>query len=1142
MARLALSAVGAAVGGFFGGPLGAQLGFAAGSLAGSALLPQEGQSRVGPRLGDLSVSSSAFGNPIKIPYGTNRLNGELIWTSGIEEVRNVTEEGGKGGGSSAESVSFEYFATFAMSLGEGPLDDVLQIFFNGKLVFDKSGADGSVKQGLTFRFYPGDEDQLPDSIMEAKDGVGNVPAYRGQAYILFDRLPLRDYGNGIPQTTVVAAEGTTTANPQTPTTFLSATSWQAEQVYPDWERGFIYAAGNADRISRIRLSDMVEDLRQEGTGANPALRAVLQNGDLFIEQTGSYAIYDSNSLSQVTTFPRTTFATVGPSAIGPAGAGGRNVGFQAIGPKGVVQFIGCLVIGTDSVAVLKVDEETGNLVYVWGDNDFIGSPSIAAGLVGAEAQAGVANLYVTARPATPTTSNLRLFRITVSATAEYLPEIGATLGVSTSLIGEWTPTELSGSATLSLNNGLYLDRLDGNVIFTVMGSGMNTRYVKVDVSSGQILWISPDILNALGSRVGMNHARLENGTLGITTSTGTVIDTRTGEIIETSSPPILIAGGGQAYDSRRLLIVGTKTSVPASIYKTRVLGRSGDGKGLDDLVADLCDRSGLDPDEYDVTELVDTVRGYVVSRQSPVRSSLEILARAYFFDFPESDYAISFKKRGGSSLVTIPEDDFGERAEGPLDEIRTEESEIPESVTIKFYDVDRDYQEGVAREKRISLEGVETTQSRDQFTIDLPIAFQVPEPNRIAESILYELWASRIRTGFDLGPKYLKYDPADVVTLQLNDGTLIKSRITETNLGASDLRIEVGALSEEPPVYVSSVPSDGGLGFPVQQTPSTEPSEAFILDTPLLRDQDDLGGALSRVYYAASHFDETQSWPGAGIFRSQDAQVFEQRSLVSSPSTWGTAVNALAAPASPFATDTASQLRVGIRLGADLLGSVTQDQLLSGSNVALVGREIIQFRDVTQNADGSFTLSNLLRGRRGTDVFAESHVAGETFLVLETSKIRTDSLVLSLIGAQLTYRGVTRGQLIDIAISKLVTSSGNDLKPYAPVNAEREDDAPSAGDITISWTRRTRIGGDAWVGGFDIPLSEQTEAYEVDILDGPGGDVLRTLSSTSESVEYDTSDVVTDFGSPPATLYCRIYQLSATVGRGFSYEHALEAS
>src|SRR5690606_37110297 len=52
---------------------------------------------------------------------------------------------------------------------------------------------------VTWRLYTGDEDQQPDSFISAREGADNAPAYRGLAYVVFERMPLAPYGNRLPQ-------------------------------------------------------------------------------------------------------------------------------------------------------------------------------------------------------------------------------------------------------------------------------------------------------------------------------------------------------------------------------------------------------------------------------------------------------------------------------------------------------------------------------------------------------------------------------------------------------------------------------------------------------------------------------------------------------------------------------------------------------------------------------------------------------------------------------------------------------------------------------------------------------------------------------------------------------------------------------
>ncbi len=115
-----------------------------------------------------------------------------------------------------------------------------------------------------------------------------------------------------------------------------------------------------------------------------------------------------------------------------------------------------------------------------------------------------------------------------------------------------------------------------------------------------------------------------------------------------------------------------------------------------------------------------------------------------------------------------------------------------------------------------------------------------------------------------------------------------------------------------------------------------------------------------------------------------------------------------------------------------------------------------------------------------------------------------------------------------------MTPGATALMPLAPahVRGVRE-----AGGVTISWIRRTRRDGDSWSAA-EVPLAEDVEAYEVEVM--AGSTVVRTLSAASPSVLYAAADETADFGSPQASLTVRVYQLSASVGRGVTAEAVLD--
>src|SRR5437763_8810385 len=198
MAALVLSVAGAAAGAVFG-PAGAIVGRIAGALVGNIidrkLFGPGDQNVVGPRLADLDVMASTEGAPIPRVYGRARLAGQVIWATQLEEVvsDSTTSSGGKGhltSGPRTATTTYSYFGNFAVGLCEGAIGRVGRIWADGKLL------DVSRK---TIRVHRGTEDQAPDELIVAKEGAGNAPAYRGLAYVVFERLPLADFGNRIPQ-------------------------------------------------------------------------------------------------------------------------------------------------------------------------------------------------------------------------------------------------------------------------------------------------------------------------------------------------------------------------------------------------------------------------------------------------------------------------------------------------------------------------------------------------------------------------------------------------------------------------------------------------------------------------------------------------------------------------------------------------------------------------------------------------------------------------------------------------------------------------------------------------------------------------------------------------------------------------------
>ncbi len=196
MASVVLTMAGGAIGGPFGAALGGVLG---GVFDREVLFKAKG--REGPRLNELRVQTSSYGTQIPRLFGAMRVAGTVIWATDLIEHRS--REGGKG---QPTTTSYSYTASFAVALSARPVLGVGRIWAEGSLL---RGAAGDFKVTTGFRLHPGSEDQAPDPLIAAAEGIGRAPAHRGIAYAVFEDLPLADFGNRIPSLTfeVFADEG-----------------------------------------------------------------------------------------------------------------------------------------------------------------------------------------------------------------------------------------------------------------------------------------------------------------------------------------------------------------------------------------------------------------------------------------------------------------------------------------------------------------------------------------------------------------------------------------------------------------------------------------------------------------------------------------------------------------------------------------------------------------------------------------------------------------------------------------------------------------------------------------------------------------------------------------------------------------------
>ena len=203
MATILLSAVGAGIGAGFGGSVlglsGAVIGRAVGATLGRVIdqrLMGAGSEVVETgKVERFRLTGASEGTPVARMFGRMRLGGQVIWATRFVESVNTTVTGGSKGAARQPTVtttSYAYSVSLAIALCEGEITRVGRVWADGEEI---------ARGDLGLRVYSGAEDQLPDPKIEAVEGAGNAPAYRGIAYVVIEDLPLSRFGNRVPQFT-----------------------------------------------------------------------------------------------------------------------------------------------------------------------------------------------------------------------------------------------------------------------------------------------------------------------------------------------------------------------------------------------------------------------------------------------------------------------------------------------------------------------------------------------------------------------------------------------------------------------------------------------------------------------------------------------------------------------------------------------------------------------------------------------------------------------------------------------------------------------------------------------------------------------------------------------------------------------------
>ncbi len=534
---------------------------------------------------------------------------------------------------------------------------------------------------------------------------------------------------------------------------------------------------------------------------------------------------------------------------------------------------------------------------------------------------------------------------------------------------------------------------------------------------------------------------------------------------------IAMPGGGQ--DARLRVVFDSVTLVEAT---------------LQDTVDELCERAGMQAGTWDssaLSSITKPVRALTVAQVSPVRTVLEQLASAYFFDAYCAD-KLYFVPRGGSVAATPDADDLGcgeEDAAAELLPVRVgEDASVPAMISLSYANADGDYNTATEHSDRLA------TESTNPSTVQLPMAFTASEAKGIVDAMLADAFIGRVNGEAALPLAYSRHTPTDVLTLSDADGTTYRARVVRREQAGPVVKLEW--VLDDTTALISAGITSGDYA-PSLTVALPGPTALTLLDIPILRDADDSAG----IYAAAKPTGTV--WPGAKLMTSVAGGDYTEVGTFTARAVVGETTVALTDWTGGNVFDEAGSVTVDV--GAGELASATRDAMLNtDANALLVGSEVIQFRTATLVSTGVYKLTGLLRGRRGTEWAMTGHAIGETVVLLRTAGLLRVSYDAARIGSSADYKAVTLGKTLASATTRSIVDSGVALKPFAPVNLRQN--TGTAGQYQITWDRRTRLSY-RWPSTASLPLGEADEQYSVDLVNLSNA-VIETQTVSSASVTF----------------------------------------
>lgn len=384
------------------------------------------------------------------------------------------------------------------------------------------------------------------------------------------------------------------------------------------------------------------------------------------------------------------------------------------------------------------------------------------------------------------------------------------------------------------------------------------------------------------------------------------------------------------------------------------------------------------------------------------------------------------------------------------------------ALCLRYYDRERDFQPGLQRSRGMAGNGA-------METVDFPAGLTADAARRIAEEMAERNLSGREKVAYRVGTLDPAIRPGSYVRPQGETGIW---QVAGWEWRAAGVELDLRSVQLRSGNGLRSAGDAGADRKP--RDLSNGPTLLSAFELPW----DGAGRVNERKIYAAVS-SAHEGWAGAALHLDAGDGVLVPAGVAGKTRAVVGTVQSAIPPSTPHLFDRSAPIMVLLADEAFALSDASVEEMAQGRNQARIGNEIIQFGSAVHRGGGLWELTNLLRGRGGTEHAIGSHIPGEDFIFLDDELTLIDSSAISSLA---DVDVVALGQADPQPVRSTISDSGLTLRPLTPVRAHFVETDTGDGSSKLLWTRRSR-GAWAWPDEVEIPLSETFERYEVRFID-----------------------------------------------------------